>query len=375
MFPLHRPRRLRGHDQLRRMVRENVITVNDLVYPLFAVPGEGIAKEVKSMPGVYQLSVDKIVEEAKHVYDLGIPAIILFGIPDSKDIEATGAWHDCGIVQQATTAVKRAVPDLIVIADTCLCEYTSHGHCGYLQVGDLTGRVLNDPTLELLKRTAVSQVRAGADIIAPSGMMDGFVQAIRMGLDESGYHDTPILSYAAKYASAYYGPFRDAADSTPQFGDRRTYQMDPGNAKEALREVELDIAEGADMLMVKPALAYMDIIWRVKEATNLPVAAYNVSGEYAMIKAAALNGWIDEQRVVMETMTGFKRAGADLILTYHAKDVARWLELGAKRTGEAVPTETKSQTISFAPCVRDAAPQGSLAFAQEAIELPIQVQQ
>ena len=374
MFPLHRPRRLRGHDQLRRMIRENVITVNDLVYPLFAVPGEGIAKEVKSMPGVYQLSVDKIVEEAKQVYDLGIPAIILFGIPDTKDVEATGAWHDCGIVQQATAAVKRAVPDLIVIADTCLCEYTSHGHCGYLQVGDLTGRVLNDPTLELLKRTAVSQVNAGADIIAPSGMMDGFVQAIRMGLDEAGHHDTPILSYAAKYASAYYGPFRDAADSTPQFGDRRTYQMDPGNAKEALREVGLDIAEGADMLMVKPALAYMDIIWRVKEATNLPVAAYNVSGEYAMIKAAALNGWIDEQRVVMETMTGFKRAGADLILTYHAKDVARWLELGAKRTGEAIPAETKSQTISFAACVRDSAPQGA-SFAQEAIELPIPVQQ
>jgi porphobilinogen synthase len=230
------------------------------------------------------------------------------------------------MIQKAATAVKEAVPDLVIIADTCLCEYTSHGHCGYLEVGDLTGRVLNDPTLELLKKTAVSQAKAGADIIAPSGMMDGFVQAIRAGLDEAGFEDTPILSYAAKYASSYYGPFRDAADSAPQFGDRRTYQMDPANAREAIKEIELDIAEGADMLMVKPALAYMDIIWRVKEATNLPVAAYNVSGEYSMIKAAALNGWIDEQRVAMETLTSFKRAGADLILTYHAKDAARWLQ-------------------------------------------------
>ncbi len=326
MFPTHRPRRLRKSALLRRMVRENVLTTSDLIYPLFAVPGEGFAQEVKSMPGVYQLSVDKIVEEAKEVYDLGIPSIILFGIPEDKDIEATGAWHDCGIVQKAATAVKEAVPELVVIADTCLCEYTSHGHCGYLEVGDLTGRVLNDPTLELLKKTAVSQAKAGADIIAPSGMMDGFVQAIRAGLDEAGFEDTPILSYAAKYASAYYGPFRDAADSAPQFGDRRTYQMDPANAREALKEIELDIAEGADMLMVKPALAYMDVIYRVKEATNLPVAAYNVSGEYAMVKAGALNGWIDEERVVMETLLGFKRAGADLILTYHAKDAARWLQ-------------------------------------------------
>ncbi|HEY9879850.1 MAG TPA: porphobilinogen synthase [Leptolyngbyaceae cyanobacterium] len=325
MFPTHRPRRLRSHPQLRRMVQENAVTTADLIYPLFAVPGEGFAKEVKSMPGVYQLSIDKIVEEAKEVYNLGIPAIILFGIPEDKDIDATGAWHDCGIVQKATTAVKEAVPDLVVVVDTCLCEYTSHGHCGYLEVGDLTGRVLNDPTLELLKKTAVAQAKAGADIIAPSGMMDGFVQAIRSALDENGYEMIPILSYAAKYASAYYGPFRDAADSAPQFGDRRTYQMDPANGTEALKEIELDIAEGADMLMVKPALAYMDIIWRVKEATNLPVAAYNVSGEYSMVKAAALNGWIDEQRVVMETMLGFKRSGADLILTYHAKDIARWI--------------------------------------------------
>jgi porphobilinogen synthase len=325
MFPTHRPRRLRSNPQLRRMVQETVLTTNDLIYPLFAVPGEGVATEVKSMPGVYQLSIDKIVDEAKQVYDLGIPSIILFGIPADKDIDATGAWHDCGIVQKATAAVKAAVPELVVMVDTCLCEYTSHGHCGYLDVGDLTGRVLNDPTLELLKKTAVSQAQAGADIIAPSGMMDGFVQAIRSGLDKAGFQDIPIMSYAAKYASAYYGPFRDAADSTPQFGDRRTYQMDPSNSREAIKEIELDIAEGADMLMVKPALSYMDIIWQVKQACNLPVAAYNVSGEYAMVKAAALNGWVDEERIVLETLTSFKRAGADMILTYHAKDAARWL--------------------------------------------------
>jgi porphobilinogen synthase len=325
MFPNQRPRRLRQNPMLRRMTAETIVTVNDFIYPLFAVPGEGISQEVKSMPGVYQLSIDKIVEEAKEVYDLGIPSIILFGIPDTKDVEATGAWHDCGIVQRAATAVKEAVPGLVIVTDTCLCEYTSHGHCGYLETGDLTGRVLNDPTLELLKKVAVSQAKAGADIIAPSGMMDGFVQAIREGLDDAGFSEIPIMAYSAKYASAYYGPFRDAADSTPQFGDRRTYQMDPANGREALKEVALDIAEGADILMVKPALAYMDIIWRVKEMTNLPVAAYNVSGEYAMVKAAALNGWIDEERVVMETMMSFKRSGADIILTYHAKDMARWL--------------------------------------------------
>ncbi|MBE9242860.1 porphobilinogen synthase [Synechocystis salina] len=326
MFPTTRPRRLRQTDVLRRMVRENTLTVNDLIYPLFAVPGNAVAKEVVSMPGVYQLSVDKIVDEAKEVRDLGIPAIILFGIPEDKDTDATGAWHDCGIVQKATEAVKKAVPDLVVIVDTCLCEYTNHGHCGYLETGDLTGRVLNDPTLKLLKKTAVSQANAGADIIAPSGMMDGFVQAIREALDDHDFQNIPILSYAAKYASAYYGPFRDAADSSPQFGDRRTYQMDPGNSREALKEVELDLLEGADMVMVKPALSYMDIIWRIKEMTNLPVAAYNVSGEYSMVKAAALNGWIDEQKVTLETLTSFKRAGADLILTYHAKDAARWLQ-------------------------------------------------
>ena len=325
MFPAHRPRCLRNHPQLRRMVQETVVNTSDLIYPLFAVDGSSVAQEVSSMPGVYQLSIDKIVDEAKEVYDLGIPAVILFGIPENKDTEATGAWHDHGIVQQASRAIKEAVPDLVVIVDTCLCEYTSHGHCGYLETGDLSGRVLNDPTLELLKKTAVSQANAGADIIAPSGMMDGFVQAIRQGLDEAGYTDLPVLSYAAKYASSYYGPFRDAAESAPQFGDRRTYQMDPGNSREALKEIELDIAEGADMLMVKPALAYMDIIWQVKQASNMPVAAYNVSGEYSMVKAAALNGWVDERKLVLETMTSFKRAGADLILTYHAKDVARWL--------------------------------------------------
>lgn len=325
MFPINRPRRLRQHPQLRRMVQETLVTASDLIYPLFAVPGTSVAKEVVSMPGVFQLSIDKIVDEAKEIYDLGIPAVILFGIPETKDVDATGAWHDCGMIQKAATAIKKAVPDLLVIADTCLCEYTDHGHCGYLETGDLTGRVLNDPTLELLKKTAVSQANAGADVIAPSGMMDGFVQAIRAGLDEAGFTDLPILSYAAKYASAYYGPFRDAAESAPSFGDRRTYQMDPANGTEALKEIGLDIAEGADMLMVKPALSYMDIIWRVKEATNLPVAAYNVSGEYSMVKAAALNGWIDEKKVTLETLTSFKRAGADLILTYHAKDAVRWL--------------------------------------------------
>jgi len=326
MFPINRPRRLRQSAPLRRMVRETTLVTADLIYPLFAVPGTGVAKEVSSMPGVYQLSVDKIVAEAQEVYDLGIPAIILFGIPDVKDDEATGAWHDCGIVQKAASAVKKAVPDLVVIADTCLCEYTQHGHCGYLQTGDLTGQVLNDPTLTLLQKTAVAQARAGVDIIAPSGMMDGFVQSIRQALDEAGFTNIPILSYAAKYASAYYGPFREAAESSPQFGDRRTYQMDPGNSREALKEVALDIEEGADMLMVKPALSYMDIIWQVKEMSQLPVAVYNVSGEYSMVKAAALQGWIDEKKVTLETLTSFKRAGADLILTYHAKDAARWLQ-------------------------------------------------
>ena len=326
MFPINRPRRLRQHPNLRRLVRETVLTPNDFVYPLFIVPGEAYAKEVSSMPGVYQLSIDKAVEEAKQVYDLGIPSVILFGIPENKDLAATGAWHDHGIVQEATRAIKAAVPDLIVMADTCLCEYTSHGHCGVLKEDDQQGIVLNDPTLELLKKTAASQAQAGADVIAPSGMMDGMIQAIRSGLDEAGFTDTPILSYAAKYSSAYYGPFREAAESTPQFGDRRTYQMDPANSREALKEVELDILEGADMLMVKPALAYLDIIWRIKEITQLPVAAYNVSGEYSMVKAAAQLGWIDEKAVVLETLLSMKRAGADILITYHAKDAVGWLK-------------------------------------------------
>ena len=326
MFPINRPRRLRRNQKLRSMVRETQLTLDDLIYPLFAVPGNNVVKEVKSMPGIFQLSIDKIVDEAKIVRDLGIPSIILFGIPENKNIEATGAWDGRGIVQQAVEAIKKEVQDLIVIVDTCVCEYTNHGHCGYLQKDNFTGEVLNDPTLELLKKTAVSQALAGADVIAPSGMMDGFVTSIREGLDKKGFSNIPILSYAAKYASGYYGPFRDAADSSPQFGDRRTYQMDPGNAREALKEVMLDIEEGADMLMVKPALSYMDIIWRIKEITNLPVAAYNVSGEYSMVKAAAANKWIDEKQVTLETLTSFKRAGADLILTYHAKDAARWIQ-------------------------------------------------
>ncbi|HEY9833275.1 MAG TPA: porphobilinogen synthase [Stenomitos sp.] len=325
MFPTHRPRRLRTHRQLRRMVRETLLTTSDLIYPLFAVPGKGIAREVESMPGVYQLSVDKIVEEAKVAYDLGIPAILIFGIPETKDATGSSAWHDCGTAQRAIAAVKEAVPDLIVIADTCLCEYTSHGHCGYLEVGDLTGYILNDPTLEFLKKIAVSQVKAGADVVAPAGMMDGSVQAIRTALDEAGYQDTAIFSYSAKYDSSYYGPFMAATESAAKFGDRQTYKMDSTNAREALKEVALDTAEGADVLIVKPALAYMDMIYRVKQATNLPVAAYNVSGEYSMIKAAALNNWIDEKQLVMETLLGIKRAGADLIITYYAKDVAQWL--------------------------------------------------
>jgi porphobilinogen synthase len=307
------------------MLSENVLTVKDLIYPLFVVTGHAIKNEIKSMPNIYQLSVDQIVEEAKDIYDLGIPAIILFGIPESKDLVATGAWHDCGIVQKATSAVKEAVPNLIVINDTCLCEYTSHGHCGLLDAKDLTGTVLNDPTLEILKKTAISQAKAGADIIAPSGMMDGFVKVIREGLDDNGFQDIPIMAYSAKYASNYYSPFRDASDGTPQYGDRQSYQMDIANSREAIKEVELDVSEGADIVMVKPALSYMDIIWQVKQMTNLPVAVYNVSGEYSMIKAAALNGWIDEKKVTLETMLSFKRAGADLILTYHAKDVANLL--------------------------------------------------
>ena len=321
-FPVMRPRRLRASDPIRRMVRENDLTVKDLIYPLFAIYGEKVKNEVSSMPGVYQLSVDNLLVEAAEVVKLGIPAVILFGIPETKDEVGSGGYAEDGIVQTAVRALKKEYPELLVITDVCLCEYTSHGHCGIVRDGE----VLNDPTLELLARTAVSHAQAGADMVAPSDMMDGRVGAIRQALDEHGYSNLPVMAYSAKYASAFYGPFRDAAGSTPQFGDRRAYQMDPANGAEALRETRLDIAEGADIVMVKPALAYMDVIRRIKDEFAYPVAVYNVSGEYAMVKAAAQNGWVDERRIVLEILTGFKRAGANLILTYHAKDVAKWLK-------------------------------------------------
>jgi porphobilinogen synthase len=321
-FPTVRMRRLRANAQIRRMVRETALDAGDLIYPLFVVPGTGQRQEIESMPGVFRVSVDGLEAEAKELLSLGIPAVILFGIPESKDLAGSGAYDEHGIVQQAIRELKTKAPDLYVITDVCMCEYTSHGHCGAI---DENGCVLNDVTLEMLAQTAVSHAEAGADMVAPSDMMDGRVAAIRAALDAEGYSDVPIMAYSAKYASGYYGPFRDAADSAPAFGDRAGYQMDPANGDEAIREVELDIDEGADLVMVKPALAYMDIIWRVKDTFGMPTAAYNVSGEYAMVKAAAANGWIDEKRVVLETLTGFKRAGADLILTYHAKDAARWL--------------------------------------------------
>ena len=320
-FPVTRMRRLRENAVVRDMVRENRLTLDDLIAPLFVVENARADEEIVSMPGQYRFSLSGVVDECRRLSDAGIKAVILFGIPVHKDEQGCGAWDDNGIVQQAIAVIKAALPGLLVIADTCLCEYTSHGHCGIIQ-GD---RLLNDPTLKILAQTAVSQARAGADIIAPSDMMDGRIAAIREALDEAGFMHIPVMSYAAKYASAYYGPFRDAADSAPAFGDRRSYQMDPANGEEALREVELDIQEGADIVMVKPGLAYMDILRRVKDAFGLPTAVYNVSGEYAMIKAAAAKGWIDERRVVLETLTGFKRAGADIILTYHAADVAGWL--------------------------------------------------
>jgi porphobilinogen synthase len=312
---------LRRTPELRRLVQETRLSVEDLICPLFVCPGEGVRREVSSMPGVCTLSIDRLVEEAQQVKRLGIPAVILFGIPERKDEVGSEAYADDGIVQRAIRALKREVPGLIVIADTCLCEYTSHGHCGLVREGE----VVNDPTLELLARTAVSQARAGADIIAPSNMMDGCVAAIRSALDDAGFAHVPIMSYAVKYASAFYGPFREAAQSAPQFGDRRGYQMDPPNAREAVREAHLDVEQGADILMVKPALPYLDIIRLVRERFSVPVAAYQVSGEYAMIKAAARLGWIEEERAVMETLISIKRAGADMILTYFAKDVARRL--------------------------------------------------
>ena len=333
VFPTSRPRRLRHTPALRAMVRETELNPRDFIYPLFVRHGKGIRREVPSMPGVFQLSVDQLAAEAEEVASLGIPAVILFGIPAQKDPVGLENFAPDGIVQQAVRAIKQAVPALVVVTDVCMCEYTDHGHCGLLNLGDPRphphlpeGYVLNDPTLEIIGKVAVSHAEAGADIVAPSGMMDGMVQAIRKALDEAQYEHIPILSYAVKYASGFYGPFRDAAESPPKFGDRSTHQMDPANAAEALKEAAIDIAEGADMLMVKPALPYLDVVRRVKDAfPEVPLAAYNVSGEYSMIKAAAANGWLDERRVVLEALTAIKRAGADLILTYHAKDAARWL--------------------------------------------------
>ncbi|MCZ8533060.1 porphobilinogen synthase [Psychrobacillus psychrodurans] len=318
-----RHRRLRQSAGIRAMVKETYLHKEDLIYPIFVMEGENIKNEVSSMPGVFQFSLDRLDEEVDEVVNLGIPSVILFGLPAEKDAVGTGAYHDHGIVQKAIRQIKARHPELVVIADTCLCEFTDHGHCG---VVDENERILNDPSLDLLAKTAISQAEAGADIIAPSNMMDGFVAAIRLGLDEAGYKDVPIMSYAVKYASAYYGPFREAADGAPKFGDRKTYQMDYSNRMEAIREASSDVQEGADFLIVKPALSYLDIIRDVKNTFATPIVAYNVSGEYAMVKAAAINGWINEKETVLETLTGMKRAGADMILTYHAKDVARWLE-------------------------------------------------
>jgi porphobilinogen synthase len=321
-YPLIRPRRLRNTEVLRKMVRESTLAVDDLIYPAFVIFGENVRNPINSMPGIYQFSVDQLLEEAEKIVELGIPAILLFGIPEAKDSKASEAYNNNGIVQKAIRALKKEFPDLYVITDVCLCEFTDHGHCGIVYEGE----ILNDPTLELLAKMALSHVQAGADMVAPSDMMDGRVKAIREKLDNHNFHHIPIMSYSAKYASKFYGPFREAAGSAPQFGDRCSYQMDPANAKEALKEVALDIEEGADIVMVKPALAYLDIIKSVKENFNYPVAAYNVSGEYSMIKAAAQNGWLDEKEVVLEMLLSMKRAGADLILTYFAKDVARWLQ-------------------------------------------------
>ena len=324
-YPVFRPRRLRESALLRKMVRETRLDVGDLIYPLFAVHGRGVREPIPSMPGQCRLSVDELVKEAKDVAGMRIPAVLLFGLPNAKDPRGSEAYAEDGIVQQAIRAVKDTIPDLLVITDVCLCQYTSHGHCGVVE----DGRVKNDPTLDLLARTAVSHVEAGADMVAPSDMMDGRVAAMREALDEGGFQETPIMAYSAKYASSFYGPFRDAAESAPQFGDRRSYQMDPGNAIEALREVGLDVDEGADIVMIKPALPYLDVIARVKGEFGLPVAAYSVSGEYAMIKAAGRLGWLDEERAMMEALLAIRRAGADLVITYFAKDVARLLESGA----------------------------------------------
>jgi len=321
-FPEYRARRLRRKETLRRMVRETHLRPEDFIYPMFSAFGKGIKKEIPSMPGIYQQSIEHIVEEAKEVHSLGIPAVILFGIPETKDPLGQDAYSETGIIQETIRAIKANVPELLVITDVCMCEYTDHGHCGVIKDGDVD----NDETLRLLAAEALSHARAGADIVAPSDMMDGRVAAIREILDANGYSHIPVMSYAVKYASAYYGPFRDAAESTPQFGDRRSYQMDPANRTEAFREADLDIQECTDFLMVKPALAYLDIIRDLKERYNLPLVCYNVSGEYSMIKAAAAKGWIDHDRVMLETLLGMKRAGADLIITYHAKEAAKLLK-------------------------------------------------
>lgn len=318
-----RHRRLRQNATMRAMVKETYLHKEDFIYPIFVMEGENVKNPVVSMPGIYQFSLDRLHEEMDEVVALGIPSVILFGLPAEKDAVGSEAYHDHGIIQKAIRFVKENYPEVMVIADTCLCEYTSHGHCGVVSEDE---RILNDPSLDLLAQTAISQAKAGADIIAPSNMMDGFVAAIRKGLDEAGFEDTPIMSYAVKYASAYYGPFREAADGAPKFGDRKTYQMDPSNRLEAMREAASDVEEGADFLIVKPALSYLDIIRDVRNNHDMPVVAYNVSGEYAMVKAAALNGWMDEKQTVLETLLSMKRAGADLIMTYHAKDAARWLE-------------------------------------------------
>ena len=339
-FPATRLRRLRRTGALRSMVRETRLTPENFVYPLFVCPGEGVRKEVRSMPGVFNLSVDETVKEAREAQSLGIPALILFGLPENKDEVATGAWDDKGIVQRAARAIKAEVPDMVVIGDVCLCEYMSHGHCGVVKpssprplgaavasppVAGADYEIVNDATLELLGKTSVSLARAGVDTIAPSDMMDGRVAAIRKALDEARFENTPILSYAAKFASAFYGPFREAADSAPQFGDRRSYQMDGANIREAMREIALDIEEGADMIMVKPAMPYLDVIAAARERFDVPIAAYQVSGEYAMIEAAARNNWIDHDRVIMESLISIRRAGASIILTYHAKEAAKLL--------------------------------------------------
>lgn len=319
--PYYRPRRLRKNEDIRRMVRETVLTVNDLIYPMFVVEGKDVKNPISSMPGNYQLSIDLLIKEVKEVHNLGVPAIILFGIPSKKDALGSDATSDDGIVQRAVKAIKDEVPNMYVITDVCFCEYTDHGHCGAIK----DGTVDNDATLDMLGQQVVTHGKAGADMVAPSGMMDGMVAAIREALDDNGFTDIPIMSYAAKYASGFYGPFREAAESAPQFGDRRAYQMDPANVREALLEIELDVDEGADIIMVKPALSYLDIISRAKAITNLPIAAYNVSGEFSMVKAAAKLDWIDEEKVALEILTSIKRAGTDLILTYFAKDAAKWL--------------------------------------------------